>query len=264
MNAPAPAPPVRLDVAGGVATVTIDRPTVRNALNSDVLAALDATLTQVFADEDAHLLVFTGAGDKAFVAGADIGELVSRTPLDGLRSTMQRLYQRIADAQIPTIAAVNGYAFGGGCELALACDIRIASARAVFCLPETGLGILPGAGGTQRLARLVGRGRAIEMILTGRRVDAQEALGMGLVTQVVPGPELTAAVRATADLILAKGPTAVRLVKTAMRYGLDADEPTGLAVERLAQAVLYSLPEKAEGTAAFLEKRQPNFRGEQP
>lgn len=130
MNAPAPAPPVRLDVAGGVATVTIDRPTVRNALNSDVLAALDATLTQVFADEDAHLLVFTGAGDKAFVAGADIGELVSRTPLDGLRSTMQRLYQRIADAQIPTIAAVNGYAFGGGCELALACDIRIASALA--------------------------------------------------------------------------------------------------------------------------------------
>lgn len=252
-------PAVEVNIRDGIAWITINRPTVRNAINSEVLSTLRTTLERLRADSEAHLLVFTGAGDKAFVAGADINELASRKPVDGLRAAMQRLYDTVESIEMPTIAAVNGYAFGGGHELALACDIRIASANAQFALPETGLGIIPAAGGTQRLARLVGTGRATEIILTGRRVSAEEALRIGLVTDVVESHQLHDRVTATAEMILSKGPLAVQMAKSLIHLGPDASHSASMMMERLAQAVLYSTEEKAEGTRAFLESRRPQF-----
>ncbi len=174
---------------------------------------------------------------------------------------MQRTFDAVEAFPKPTVAAVNGFALGGGCELAMACDIRIAIANARFGLPETTLSVLPGAGGTQRLARLVGTGRAIEMILTGRFVPAAEAHAIGLVTSVVPADGLRAELRRLADQVLAKGPLAVRLAKVVIRAGMDADQRTGQVVEQLAQALLYTTADKAEGASAFLEKRPPAFKG---
>ena len=249
-----------VDVTDGIALVTVNRPEVRNAINATVLRAITETLAELAENEDVQVLVFTGAGDKAFVAGADINELAVRTPKDGLKATMQGVYEKVEQFPKPTIAAVNGYAFGGGHELALACDIRIASTNAQFALPETGLGIMPAAGGTQRLAKLVGLGRATEIVLTGRRVKAEDALAMGLVTQVVEPDQLLDTARETAQAIMAKGPLAIQLAKTVIRHGFDVDHQTGILLERLAQSVLYSSAEKAEGTTAFLEKRTPDFR----
>ena len=248
-----------VDVTDGIALVTVNRPEVRNAINATVLRAITETLAELAENDDVQVLVFTGAGDKAFVAGADINELAVRTPKDGLKATMQGVYEKVEQFPKPTIAAVNGYAFGGGHELALACDIRVASTNAQFALPETGLGIMPAAGGTQRLAKLVGLGRATEIVLTGRRVKADEALDMGLVTEVVEPDELLDTARETAQAIMAKGPLAIQLAKTVIRHGFDVDHQTGILLERLAQSVLYSSAEKAEGTTAFLEKRTPDF-----
>lgn len=262
---PAPSTPtlrVEDDADSGVRLVTIDRPEVRNALSKDVLADLRTVLEHSRDDDSVSVLVLTGAGDKAFAAGADITQLKDYTPATALQSEMQHTYDLVERFPKPTIAAVNGYALGGGCELAMSCDIRIASDRARFGLPEPSLGVLPGAGGTQRLGRLIGTGRAIELILTGRFVDAEEALRVGLVTSVVPPAELIDAARATAATIASKGPLAVRLAKLVVRTGMDADQTTGLVVERLAQALLYGSSDKAEGTAAFLEKRDPEFTGE--
>ena len=250
-----------VEVDDRVAVVTINRPEVRNALSRQVTAELQDAL-EVLADaDDVGLVAFTGAGEKAFVAGADIGQLRHADLHSGLDGALQRAFDAIEAFPKPTVAAVNGFALGGGCELAMACDIRIASDNARFGLPETTLSILPGAGGTQRLARLVGTGRAIEMILTGRFVDAAEAHTIGLVTAVVPLDDLRAELRRLADQILAKGPLAVRLAKLVVRAGMDADQRTGQVVERLAQAVLYTTADKAEGTSAFLEKRSPSFKG---
>jgi enoyl-CoA hydratase/carnithine racemase len=249
------------EVADGIAIVTINRPEVRNAVSRRVQADLRAALAEFRSADDVGVVVFTGAGDRAFVAGADIAELKKYTLHTGLASEMQRLYDDIEAFEKPTIAAVNGYALGGGCELAMACDIRIASDNARFGLPETNLSVLPGAGGTQRLARLVGTGRAIEMILTGRMVDAPEAHQIGLVTSVVPPAELMDTARQIAGQILAKGPLAVRLAKLVIRSGMDADQRTGLVVERLAQALLYTSEDKREGASAFLDKRPPVFTG---
>jgi enoyl-CoA hydratase/carnithine racemase len=206
-------------------------------------------------------VAFTGAGEKAFVAGADISQLRQYDLHTGLAGEMQRAFDEIEAFGKPTVAAVNGFALGGGCELAMACDIRIASENARFGLPETTLSVLPGAGGTQRLARLIGTGRAIEMILTGRFVDAAQAQAIGLVTAVVPPDGLRAELRRLADAILAKGPLAVRLAKLVVRAGMDADQRTGQVVERLAQALLYTTDDKTEGTSAFLEKRPARFSG---
>ena len=258
---PDPSDVLTVEVADGIALVTVNRPEVRNAINATVLQALTRTLEELAADDDVQVLIFTGAGDKAFVAGADINELAVRTPRDGLKATMQSVYEKVEQFPKPTIAAVNGYAFGGGHELALACDIRVASTNAQFALPETGLGIMPAAGGTQRLAKLVGLGRATEIILTGRRVKANDALAMGLVTDVVEPGELLDTARETANAIMSKGPLAIQLAKTVVRHGFDVDHQTGILLERLAQSVLYSSAEKAEGTNAFLEKRSPDFRG---
>jgi enoyl-CoA hydratase/carnithine racemase len=250
-----------VDVADRLAVVTINRPESRNALSRTVIAELRDVLADLRERADVGLVAFTGAGEKAFVAGADISQLRHYDLRTGLDAEMQRAFDAVEAFPKPTVAAVNGFALGGGCELAMACDIRIAAENARFGLPETNLSVLPGAGGTQRLARLVGTGRAIEMILTGRFVDAAEAHAMGLVTAVVPAEGLRAELRRLADTILAKGPLAVRLAKLVVRAGMDADQRTGQVVEQLAQALLYTTADKAEGASAFLEKRPPAFQG---
>jgi enoyl-CoA hydratase/carnithine racemase len=252
---------VTVDIRDRLAVVTINRPDVRNALSRQVLADLRATLAALRADDEVGVVAVTGAGDAAFVAGADISQLRGYTLHTGLDAEMQRLFDEIEAYEKPTIAAVNGFALGGGCELAMACDIRIAADTARFGLPETNLSVLPGAGGTQRLARLVGTGRAIELILTGRFIRATEAREIGLVTSIVPQPKLLDEVRTVADRILAKGPLAVRLAKLVVRTGMDADLRTGLVVERLAQSLLYTTDDKREGASAFLDKRPPAFQG---
>lgn len=252
---------ILVDITDGVAVVTINRPAVLNAVSHQVLVDLQAALVDLRDDDSAGAVVFTGAGAKAFVAGADIGQLQHYTLHTALTSEMQRVYDEIEAFEKPTIAAVNGFALGGGCELAMSCDLRIAADTASFALPETALSVLPGAGGTQRLGRLVGSGRAIEMILTGRRVKAAEALAYGLVTSVVSADELLDAATETARQILSRGPLAVRLAKLVVRTGMDSDQRTGLVVERLAQALLYTTDDKREGTEAFLAKRPAVFQG---
>ncbi|HZC83694.1 MAG TPA: enoyl-CoA hydratase-related protein [Rubrobacter sp.] len=248
-------------VEENVGTITINRPDVRNALSTQVLGDVRGALAEFRYDDEVGVVVFTGAGDRAFAAGADINELRERTFLDALASLMQAVYDEIEDYEKPTIAAVNGLALGGGCELAMACDIRIASENARFGQPEVNLSIIPGAGGTQRLARLVGKGKATEMILTAEIIGAEEAHRVGLVTRVISSDELVAAVRETARSIMSKGPLAIRLAKLAIRTGFETDLKTGLVIERLAQAVLLTSEDKREGTSAFLEKREPEFKG---
>ncbi len=248
-------------VEDGIGTITLNRPDVRNSLSSQVLKDLRAALDDFREDDGVGVVAFTGAGEKAFAAGADIGELRQRTFLDALASALQVFCDEVEGYEKPTIAAVNGYALGGGCELAMACDIRIASENARFGLPEVTLGILPGAGGTQRLSRLIGKGRAVEMILTGRMMGAEEGLSAGLVSKVVPQEGLMDAVKDTAGQVLSKGPLAVRLAKLAVQAGYETDQRTGLLIERLAQAVLFTSEDKREGTSAFVEKRRPDFKG---
>ncbi|MGQ4615821.1 enoyl-CoA hydratase-related protein [Nocardia sp. R7R-8] len=243
----------------GVVLVTINRPEVRNAISQEVQSDLRSALAELRSDDRVRAVVFTGAGNRAFVAGADIQRLRDYDKETALRSRMQQLFDEIEAFDKPTIAAVNGYALGGGCELAMACDIRIAAESARFGLPETNLAIIPGAGGTQRLTRLVGLGQAVDMVLTGRVISAAEALGMGLVSRVVPDADLLPSVYDVAATILAKGPLAVRLAKLVVRCGADVDLRSGLLIERLAQALLYESADKREGVEAFLGKRSPNF-----
>ncbi|GAA4869045.1 enoyl-CoA hydratase-related protein [Actinomycetospora straminea] len=252
---------ITVDVADRLAVITVDRPEARNALNRQVLADLRVALAALADDDQVGVVAVTGAGERAFVAGADITQLQHYTAQTGLDAEMQRLFDDVEAFEKPTIAAVNGFALGGGCELAMSCDIRIAVDTARFGLPETNLSVLPGAGGTQRLARLVGTGRAMELILTGRFLEADEARSAGLVTSVVAPENLLAETRTVTDRILAKGPLAVRLAKLVIRTGMDADQRTGQVVERLAQSLLYTTDDKREGAAAFLEKRTPDFRG---
>jgi len=245
-----------------IAYITIDRPEVRNALNADTLEEIVASLTELENDPNVGCIVFTGAGDKSFAAGADIKQLTKRTAMDALTTKgMQQVYDLIESCEKPTIAMINGYALGGGCELAMACDIRIASTNAKLGLPELNLSIIPGAGGTQRLARIVGKGKALEMILTGKIISAEEALQVGLVSEAVAPEELKAKTEEYASQILAKGPLAVKLAKLAVNMGTETDIKTGLMIEKLSQAILFNSEDKNEGTNAFLEKRKPNFKG---
>jgi len=246
---------------GRLATLTVNRPAVRNALDGDTVAEMHRALDEVRAAR-ATVLIVTGQGDQAFVSGADISAIRERRRDDALASINSRLMTAVEAHEAVTIAAVNGYALGGGCELALACDLRIAADNAVFGLPEPSLGIIPGAGGTQRLPRIVGLGRAKEMILTGARWDARKALEAGLVSQVVPLDGLMAAARAMAERVLALGPLAVRLAKAAVNASSQMPLGAGLAFESTAQAITFESRDKMEGTSAFLEKRRPRFTGE--
>jgi enoyl-CoA hydratase len=250
-----------LETTGKVATLTVNRPEVRNALDTATVAEFHRALEEARAAR-ATVLIVTGAGDKAFVSGADIRAIRERRRDDALAGINSRLMSAVEGQEAVTIAAVNGYALGGGCELALACDLRVAAEHAVFGLPEPSLGIIPGAGGTQRLPRIVGLGRAKEMILAGARWDAAKALEFGLVSEVVPLPRLMEAARAMAERVLALGPLAVRLAKAALNASAQMPLAAGLLYESTAQALTFESRDKAEGTAAFLEKRKPAFTGE--
>jgi len=250
-----------LAVEDRVSVLTVNRPDVRNALDTETVQEFHRALDEV-RQARSTVLIVTGAGDKAFVSGADINAIRRRTRDDALASINSRLMSAIEGHDAVSIAAVNGYALGGGCEVALACDLRIAAANAVFGLPEPTLGIIPGAGGTQRLPRIVGLGRAKEMILTGARWDAARALEAGLVSRVVPLPELMPAARALADQVLALGPLAVKLAKAALNASSQMPLSAGLAFESAAQAITFESDDKMEGTTAFLEKRKPVFRGD--
>jgi enoyl-CoA hydratase len=250
------------DITERIAVVTVNRPDRLNALNAVAKRELRDLFLHLRDDESVDVMILTGAGTKAFVAGTDIGELAQLDPVTGKTFSLdgQAAFAAIEESEKPVIAAVNGYALGGGCELALACHFRIASDNARFGQPEVNLGILPGYGGTQRLPRLVGPGRAAEMILTGEPIDAAAALTIGLVNRVVPQAELLPAARAIAATIAGKGMVAVRLAVRALR----AARETGLSAGLQKEAELFGLccgsEDFREGTAAFLQKRKPAFR----
>lgn len=246
----------------GIAYVTINRPDKLNALNAQAKQELLQVFEQIKQDPDTHVVILTGAGEKSFVAGTDIGELTELNADTGRLFAMggQEVFDRIENLGKPVIAAVNGYALGGGCELALACHIRIASENAKFGQPEVNLGIIPGYGGTQRLARLIGKGRAMEMILTGDQIDAQEALRVGLVNRVVPLSELMKTAEAIAQKILSKGQVAIRLALKAVNMTDETNLTDGLALEASLFGVCCGSEDFKEGTKAFLEKRKPVFK----
>jgi len=252
---------IRVDVSESIATLTIDRPEVKNALNLETVNELRAALQTLAADESVGVLIITGAGDAAFVSGADINDIRARGRDEGLAAINSSLFAEIERFPRPTIAAINGYALGGGCELALACDIRIAADTAKFGQPELGLGIIPGAGATQRLPRIIGMGRAKHLVLTGEIIDAKQALEIGLVSAVTPPGQLQIRARELAKRVLRQGPLAARLAKIALNASARVDMDSGLLIETLAQAICYASDDKLEGTAAFLEKRKAKFTG---
>jgi enoyl-CoA hydratase len=245
-----------------VATIVINRPDKRNALNAMVRREIVEALDALRDDAAVRVVVLTGAGDKAFVAGADVAEFAERSAIEQ-RTTMEgrRVFDEIAAFPKPTIAMINGFALGGGCELALACDIRIAARSARLGQPEIKLGILPGGGGTQRLPRLVGFGRAMRLILTGEMIDAEEAERIGLVDLLCEDAELQERTIEMARTIAAHSPVALRLAKTAVRSALETPLASGLQLERELFITAFSSDDRQEGVRAFLEKRTPEFRG---
>jgi enoyl-CoA hydratase len=252
---------IRVDISESIATLTIDRPAVKNALNLETVQECHAALAGLAANADVGVLIVTGAGESSFVSGADINDIRARGLHDGLAAINSSLFAALEKFPRPTIAAINGFALGGGCELALACDIRVAADTAKFGQPELGLGIIPGAGATQRLPRIVGMGWAKHLILTGEIIDAKQALEIGLVTAVMPASQLQVRARELGKKILRQGPLAARLAKVALNASSRVDLDSGLLIETLAQAICYNSEDKQEGTAAFLEKRKPKFTG---
>jgi enoyl-CoA hydratase len=252
-----------VDVKDGVAFVTVNRPDKLNALNDQVVADLRDVVAALKADPAVKGVILTGAGPKAFVAGADIGELAKQGVLDGRERALngQAVLTAIETIGKPVLAAVNGFALGGGCELAMACHIRIASETAKFGQPEVKLGITPGYGGTQRLPRIVGKGRALHLLLTGETIDAQEALRIGLVTKVVPQDQLMAEAEKLLRQILANGPVAVALTIEAVHQGLEMTLDEGLRLEANVFGLVASTRDVKEGLNAFLEKRAAHFEG---
>jgi enoyl-CoA hydratase len=252
-----------LEIDGDVAIVTFNRPNVRNALNARTMDELRSTMLALKDNAGVRVVILTGAGEKAFIAGADINELSVQTPVGGREHAMagQRIFDSIENLGKPVIAAINGFALGGGCELAMACTMRIASDTAKIGQPEINLGIIPGYAGSQRLARLVGRGRALELLLTGEQISAQEAHRIGLVNRVVPAAELMAEARKLAATLASKPPVAVRYIIDAVNQGLEMP----LADAQVFEATLFGLvsttEDMREGTRAFLEKRKPEFKG---
>jgi enoyl-CoA hydratase len=251
-----------LHVSARVAWITVNRPDRRNALNATVRRELVDVLDALRRTEDVRVVVLTGAGDKAFVAGADLHEFAERSPLEQ-RSVMEerRVFDELAGYPLPTIAMINGYALGGGCELALACDLRVAARSAKLGQPEIRLGMLPGGGATQRLPRLVGSGRAMRMILTGELIDAAEAERIGLVDFLFDDAELTERTTALAGELAALSPLALRLARSAVRAAHEMPLGAGLAYERELFITAFASADRQEGVRAFLEKRAAEFRG---
>jgi enoyl-CoA hydratase len=246
-----------------IARLTVNRPEKLNALSRATLQEMDQAFASFATDSEIGVVILTGAGSKAFVAGADIQELAQQSPREGREYARfgQELFSRIENLGKPVLAAVNGYALGGGCEIALACTMRFAASTAKFGQPEVNLGIIPGYGGTQRLARLVGRGKAQELILTGDLIDAEEAHRIGLVNRVFAPEELLAGVEAVAATILSRGPLAIRYALEAIRRGLNMPLEDGLDFEATLFGVLCATEDMKEGTRAFLEKRKARFSG---
>lgn len=242
--------------------LTINQPEKRNMLHLEALKEIENALEQWRNDNEVKVIIFTGAGEKSFVSGADIGQLNKRTMVDALQPNMTVTYKMIEDYDKPIIAAINGVAVGGGLELALACDIRIAVKDAKLGLPELNLGIIPGAGGTQRLARIIGKGKAVELILTGNIISGEEAERINLVSIAVEREQLMEVAKDYGKKIASKGPLALKIAKMVMNKGFDSDMETALLLEKLGQTILIGSEDKNEGTLAFLEKRKPKFKGE--
>lgn len=251
-----------LDVDARIATLTVNRPDKLNALNDATIKELGAAIDEIGRRDDISGVILTGAG-RAFVAGADISELARQGPIQAKQRAAagQEIFTRFSRSAKPVIAAVNGFALGGGCELAMACHVRLASEHAKFGQPEVKLGIVPGYGGTQRLARLVGRGRALQLLLTGETIDATEAVRIGLANRVVPAAELLPAARAMLEQMLANGPLALALCIEAVDRGLDMPLAEGLMLEANHFGLLASTSDMQEGMRAFLEKRPAAFTG---
>jgi enoyl-CoA hydratase len=250
-------------VTDGVAQVTLNRPDKLNALNGTVIAELGEAIAHIEGDPGVRGVLLTGAGPKAFAAGADIGEIAQQTAMDGKARSLagHAVFRRLERCGKPVLAAVNGFALGGGCELAMACHLRVASEQAKFGQPEVKLGIAPGYGGTVRLARLVGKGRALELLLTGAMIDAQEAYRIGLVNRVVPAERLLGEADQLLRSILENGPLAVRACLEAVDAGFDMTIDDALLLEANLFGLLSGTADMREGTKAFLEKRKADFRG---
>ena len=266
MTATAAAPAlenVLYEAKGAIAYVTVNRPKVLNALNTRTWADLRAAFEQAREDPAVRGVILTGAGDRAFIAGADISELAHLTAVEAQHSSRfgQEVLDLIENLGKPVIAAINGFALGGGCETAMACTIRLASEKARFGQPEVALGLLPGGGGTQRLPRLVGKGRALQLILSGEIISAQEAYRIGLVNEVVPAEQLIARAEAILQKIFANAPIAVAYSLEAVNKGLDTSQAEGLALEASFFGLCAGTEDKKEGTSAFLAKRTPQFHG---
>lgn len=253
---------LQLDLRDGIATLSVNRPDKLNALNAQTIRDLAAAVRHVAETPEIQGVILTGVGEKAFVAGADIAELSRMGPVDGVEVSRlgQRVFREIELSRKPVIAAVNGFALGGGCELALACHLRIASENAKFGLPEVKLGIIPGYGGTLRLPRIVGKGRALELILTGEMIDATEAHRIGLVNRVVPQAELLDEARKLMSTILRNGPVALGLAIECTTRGLEMSIDDGLALESNLFGLLSATEDMHEGMTAFLEKRKAEFK----
>ncbi|NWN81839.1 MAG: enoyl-CoA hydratase/isomerase family protein [Halomonas sp.] len=245
----------------GIVRLTINRPKALNALNSGVLAELERVLVDLEGHSDLRAVIITGAGEKSFVAGADIAEMREKTPMQAREFARQALdtVKRLEALPVPTVALVNGFCLGGGCELALACDWAVASDNAIFGQPEVLLGVIPGFGGTQRLPRRIGPAMAIDLCTTGRKIDAQEALRIGLVNRVMPQAELEGYVEELSQQLGGNGPQSVRAAKQAIHDGMDQDLDSALALENALFALCFAGDEQSEGMSAFVEKRKPNF-----
>ena len=254
---------VLYEIEDGILYLTLNRPEARNALTPEMWRDIQSAVELAKIDEQVKVVIISGSGDKALASGADIREIHDRETLKMLNGTSTIALKALEDLYKPVICAINGYALGGGCELAMACDIRIATKRSKFGQPETSLSIIPGAGGTQRLPRLVGVGRAKELIYTGRIIGAEEAKAIGLVNQVTEDTreDLMATAKEMAQTIMKKGPVATTMAKMAINVGMDTDINTGLLFERIAQTVAFGTDDRKEGTAAFLEKRKADFTG---
>ena len=266
MSAPAAVPlltNVLYETKGPIAYVTVNRPEVLNALDSDTWGDLERAFEEALEDPTVRGVILTGSGEKAFIAGADISELAEVTAVEAQKSSRfgQSVLDLIENLGKPVVAAVNGFALGGGCETAMACTIRIASEKAKFGQPEVTLGLLPGGGGTQRLPRLVGKGRALQLILSGEIISAQEAYRIGLVNEVVPPAELIPRAEAILHRILANAPIAIRLSLEAVNKGVETSQDEGLALEASFFGLCAGTEDKKEGTTAFLAKRAPQFKG---